>query len=284
MKKIISMILALVMVMGLSVTAMAEGDNPASKKSAGTVTITDFSATPAQPGTTNDPTQIPVPATGDVKALNISEFDKDSNNKTNYVVMEWTVDSSLTYAVGETDYQWNVYNTATGDNGATTETKLTNNNETATTGENTTPPKANVGRYDQKGKWTGKATITVTVENWSNVDVYATTKWAPGKVVTGNSNGVTKDIVVSNMPTDVKSRTIARADKNANGELLMQTDTPTKAEIYKAIIDNTKQTYAKNDCYISAGAIANSKDGSQNATIGTLSVTIANVAPTGGGN
>lgn len=277
MKKIISMVLALVMVMGLSVTAMAEGDNPASKEPTGTVTITDFSANPAQPGTTNDPAQIPVPATGNVAKLNIDEFDKNPDNKTNYVVMEWTVDSSLTYTVNATDYQWNVYNTATGDDGATTETKLTND------GAATTSSKANLGRYDEKGTWSGKATITVTVENWSNVDVYATTKWAPGKVTDG-SNGVTKDIVVNNMPTDITSEKIARADKKANGDLLMQTTSVTPVEIYTVTIDNTKTTHAEKDCYISAGAIANSTNGKQNATIGTLSVTIANVAPTAAGN
>lgn len=282
MKKIISMVLALVMVMGLSVTAMADDGNSGTKKT-GTVTITDFSANPAQPGTTGNATQIPVPATGNVTALNIDEFDQRTDNKTNYVVMEWTVDSSLTYTVGATDYQWNVYNTATAEGGATTETKLTNNNDTATTGENTTPPKANLGRYDEKGTWSGQATITVTVENWSNVDVYATTKWAPGKVTDG-SNGVTKDIVVSNMPTDITSEKIARADKKANGDLLMQNTEVQKKTIYTATIDNTKETYAENDCYISAGAIENSADGKQNATIGTLSVTIANVVPTGGGN
>lgn len=276
MKKIISMVLALVMVMGLSVTAMADGGTPASKEPTGTVTITDFSANPAQPGTTNDPAQIPVPATGNVAKLNIDEFDKNPDNKTNYVVMEWTVDSSLTYTVGATDYQWNVYNTATAEGGATTETKLTNNG-TTTTGENS--PKANLGRYDEKGTWSGKATITVTVENWSNVDVYATTVWNSGKV--NVANGVTKDIVVSNMPTDITSEKIARADKKANGDLLMQTNTPTKATIYEVTIDNTKTNHAEKDCYISAGAIANSTSGKQNATIGTLSVTITNAPATG---
>lgn len=279
MKKIISMVLALVMVMGLSVTAMADGGTPASKKPTGTVTITDFSATSPQPGTTGNATQIPVPATGSVKPLDINAFD-NTGNKTNYVVMEWTVDSSLTYTVGATDYQWNVYNIATEEGGATTETKLTNNG-TATTGENTTPPKANLGRYDENGTWSGKATITVTVENWSNVDVYATTKWAPGKVTDG-SNGVTKDIVVSNMPTDITSEKIARADKKANGDLLMQTTSVTPVQIYTATIDNREQTHTQSDCYISAGAIKNSADGKQNATIGTLSVTISNEAPTTG--
>lgn len=278
MKKIISMVLALVMVMGLSVTAMADGGTPASKKPTGTVTITDFSATSPQPGTTGNATQIPVPATGSVKPLDINAFD-NTGNKTNYVVMEWTVDSSLTYTVGATDYQWNVYNTTTAEGGATTETKLTNNGND-TTGEST--PKANLGRYDAKGTWYGQATITVTVENWSNVDVYATTVWNSGKVMTGNSNGVTKDIVVSNMPTNVTSKKIARADKGEGDVLLMQTTSATKAEIYTATIDNTKDTYGEDDCYISAGAIANSGDGKQNATIGTLSVTIANEAPATG--
>lgn len=276
MKKIISLVLALVMVMGLSVTAMAEDGNSGTRKS-DTVTITDFSAEPAQPGTAGKATQIPVPATGNVTALNIDEFDRNPDNKTNYVVMEWTVDSSLTYTVGATDYQWNVYNTTTAESGATTETKLTNNGDTAT-GEST--PKANLGRYDAKGTWSGQATITVTVENWSNVDVYATTKWAPGKVTDG-SNGVTKDIVVSNMPTDVTSEKIARADRDENGDLKMKTTEVAKETIYTAIIDNTKDTYGAGDCYISDGAIANSADGKQNATIGTLSVTIANAPTTG---
>lgn len=241
MKKIISLVLALVMVMGLSVTAMAE-----ELTESGKVTITNK-------------TEIPHTETIEVPAKGIvAPFTKD--NETYYVIMDWSVVSTLTYTVNETDYKWNVYN-------------VTGENETLLTGEKTnTTDKATMGRYDVNGKWSGKATITVNVTNWSNVDITATPVWTPGIKTEDGANGVTKDIKIVGMPT-AGEQTITRADEGINDSNFATTEIKNIAatELFKATIDNETKDAT---CKITDGAIKNTAEG-KNAIIGTLTVTIA---------
>ena len=177
MKKITSLILALVMAMSLTVTALAAPT---------TVIIKEASGTSGK---------IEVPATGHVTAFDASQVDD-----TYYVVMKWEVNSTLTYTLGAKDYKWNVYNTA-GE-------KLTNSTTTPT---DTTP---NTAKYVAEGTWSGDATVKVDVANWSNVPITATPTWADG--VKG-TDGVTKDIVVTameNLPAvDIEA---ASKDKNVD--------------------------------------------------------------------
>ena len=252
MKKIISMVLALVMALGLSVTAMAE-DTSYSKPD-GKVTIVDSSQQHSE--------TIPVPAKG-----NVAEFTKD--NETYYVIMDWSVESTLTYTVNKADYKWNVYN-------------VTGEKETLLTGEKTnTTDKATMGRYDVNGKWSGKATITVNVTNWSNVNITATPEWKNGKeTVAGaeDDNYVSKNIGLKYTPTQTPIP-INRADEavTAAGE---QVRNATSEEVFNLTIDNTP-TAPANANKITSGAIRDTGN-NYNAIIGTLTVTIAKAAPAAG--
>ena len=242
MKKIISMVLALVMVMGLSVTAMAEDGY---SKPDGKVTIVDSSQEHTE--------TIDVPAKGIV-----APFTKE--NETYYVIMDWSVESTLTYTVNKTDYKWNVYN-------------VDNSTETLLTGETPVKDKAaTMGRYDVNGKWSGKATITVNVTNWSNVDITATPVWVDGTKTKDGANGVTKDIKIEGMPTATK-QTIARADNgiDATNFATTQVTDNTATKLFEAKIDNDTEGAT---CKITDGAIKNT-DGGYSAIIGTLTVTIA---------
>lgn len=251
MKKIISMVFALVMVMGLSVTAMAEDTY---SKPDGKVTIVDSSHQHTE--------TIPVPAKGSV-----APFTKD--NETYYVIMDWSVESTLTYTVGKEDYKWNVYN-------------VENDTETRLTGETPVTDKlATMGRYDVNGKWSGKATITVNVTNWSNVNITATPEWKNGEKTEANDasdNGVSENIVLQDKPTQTPT-TINRADEDvtAAGQ---KDSTATSAKVFDLTIDNTP-TASPNANKITSGAIRDTKD-KYSAIIGTLTVTIAKAAPAAG--
>lgn len=244
MKKIISMVLALVMVMGLSVTAMAE-DTSYSKPD-GKVTIVDSSQQHSE--------TIPVPAKG-----NVAEFTKD--NETYYVIMDWSVESTLTYTVNKADYKWNVYN-------------VTGEKETLLTGEKTnTTDKATMGRYDVNGKWSGYANITVNVTNWSNVDITAKATWKDSaKPAEGaTDNGVTKDIRTQGITST--SMDITRADSSITKDnyTTAKAENIQSTELFKVKIDNDTENAP---CKIVDGAIKNT-DGGYSAIIGTLTVTIA---------
>lgn len=246
MKKIISMVLALVMVMGLSVTAMAVEPVETKDEESGKVTvrIQDLA------GGNNYTGKIEVPATGKV-----TPFDASQTEDTYYVVMDWTVQSTLTYTVNATDYKWNVYGTDESGN----DVKLNGTDKT------TSPTKA---RYDVEGKWTGEATITVNVANWSNVDITATPSWESGKK--GIDKNVTKNMVIIGLDK-LSSTTIGSAAKDKTPD----SDAVTVANVTpKSVFNKTITTDTPSDCRITGGAISDTNN-QQSAIIGTLTVTIA---------
>lgn len=253
MKKIISMVLALVMVMGLSVTAMAEEPNKT-----GEVRIIDQTQKPYEE-------TITVPAKGSV-----APFTND--NETYYVIMDWSVESTLTYTVNATDYKWNVYN-------------VKGNTETLLTGKTTVKDKtATMGRYDVNDKWSGTATITVNVTNWSNVDITAKATWKDSEKPTKGTpdNGVTKDIKIAGMPENTE-QTITRADDgiDASNFATTQVTNNTATKLFEAKIDNDTEGAT---CKITDGAIKNT-EGGYSAIIGTLTVKIEKASTTtAGGN
>lgn len=219
MKKITSLILALVMALSLTVTALAAPT---------TVIIKEASGTSGE---------IKVPATGHVTA-----FDASKVTDTYYVVMKWEVNSTLTYTLGEDDYKWNVYNE--------TNEKLTNS---TTTPADTTPATA---KYVAEGAWSGNATVKVGVTNWSNVAITATPTWADGVKGTGS---VTEDIEVAAMK-NLLAKDIEAASKDKGLDDVVTTADVTETSVVDVTIDSSNIT----------GAI-----GDGNATIGTLTVTIA---------
>lgn len=138
MKKITSLILALVMALSLTVTALAADPVP------GKVTITDF-----DDATTRS---IEIPADYENTAT------PEAIPTKYYVYMEWNVASSLKYTVDANSYEWKVYSDEAGENEMTAEQTTAN-----------TQPKS--AGYAINGTWSGKATVSVKVENWSNKDV-----------------------------------------------------------------------------------------------------------------
>lgn len=228
MKKIISMVLALVMVMGLSVTAMAES---------GTVVIKDFSQT--NPNTT----KIQIPA-------KFSETKPTGNSDVttkNYVYMEWSVESTLKYVIDKSSYTWNVYSDPEG-------TNLVSDDN----------PRPRSARYSVKGHWdeSTSATINVTVENWSNRDVWVKYALEGAKAAapdtTGKVTGVTEAFEFQNvtLPTTQKLDTVANVNST---------------ELVTAVNKTTPETITINASNIKFGAI-----NSNVTSIGTLTVTISN--------
>lgn len=245
MKKIICMVLALVMVMGLSVTAMAEGPEE-SIKSSDTVVIKDFSQT--NPNTT----EIQIPA-------KFSETKPTGNSDVttkNYVYMEWSVESTLKYVIDKSSYTWNVYSNAEG-------TNLVSDDN----------PRPHSAGYSVKGHWdkTTSATINVTVENWSNRDVWVKytldgAKAAAPDTTTGKVTGVTEDITFTGVHGLPETATQLVTKANVDSTVLV-------TDVSKSVLKDFKITGAN----IASGAI--NKDVT---SIGTLTVTISNEAPTAG--
>ena len=107
MKKIICMVLALVMVMGLSVTAMAE--EPTSGKI--TITTNGQYSDPTGSDSTGKPGDswnIAVP--GGFTKINPSD---ENTDEVYYVEVEWNVTSTIEYKIGTKGYTWNLYDDAT---------------------------------------------------------------------------------------------------------------------------------------------------------------------------
>lgn len=162
MKKITSLILALVMALSLTVTALA--DEPVIIKgdaaAFGEATKTWSVEVPAGFDGTKAPTQ-----ESDVAA-------------TYYVKIEWSFDgtNSLKYVDDKAHYSWKVLGAGDAD-ATTTETDPTH------------------AGYAVSQQWEGTAKIKVTVTNWSNRAMKADMAFAP--VTTVATSGVTKAIDTS---------------------------------------------------------------------------------------
>lgn len=166
MKKITSLILALVMALSLTVTALA--DEPVIIKG-------DAAAFGAATKTWN----VTVPAGFDGTKAPTKETDVKA---TYYVKIEWGFDgtNSLKYVDDKANYSWKV---------------LDANNADATTSSAAVPTHAG---YEVSQQWQGTAKINVTVTNWSNRAMKADMTFAPvTTVVSGEATGVTKAIDVS---------------------------------------------------------------------------------------
>lgn len=240
MKKIISMVLALVMVMGLSVTAMAEEGTAITKD--GKVVIKDFSQA------SSNTTSIEIPA----KYTTSVESNTDVTAK-NYVYMAWTVQSTLEYVVDSNSYTWNVYSDTKGENLIPD-----------TDPDKTKPLSAG---YSVKGKWKDNtsAIINVTVENWSNRDVWVKYTLDGANVTaadtaTGKVTGVTEAFEFQNVTLPTTQKLTTKADVNSTA-------------LITAVNKATPDAIVINASNIKSGAINSNVD-----SIGTLTVTISNKA------
>lgn len=225
MKKITSLILALVMALSLTVTALAA--DPVEGK----VTITDFSAATTK--------SIEIPADYENTATPATIPTKY------YVYMEWNVASSLKYTVDANSYEWKVYSDETGTSEMTTEQTTAN-----------TQPKS--AGYEINGTWSGTATVSVKVENWSNKDVKVSYKF-DGAAASGD---VTKAFTFNQAAWGLPSaaQTIAtKADHTSTALVTAVNDGGVNFTIQAA--------------EITAGAIKDNV-----TSIGTLTVTVDKVA------
>mgnify|MGYP007089423758 CR=1 FL=1 len=164
MKKITSLILALVMALSLTVTALA--DEPVIIKG-------DAAAFGAATKTWN----VTVPAGFDGTKAPTKEADVTA---TYYVKIEWSFDgtNTLKYVDNKANYSWKVLGAGDADD-TTTETDPTH------------------AGYAVSQQWEGTAKINVTVTNWSNRAMKADMEFVPvTTVVSGETTGVTKAIKV----------------------------------------------------------------------------------------
>lgn len=168
MKKITSLILALVMALSLTVTALAADTSPVIIKG-------DAAAFGAATKSWN----VEVPA--DFDGTNAPKQESDVA-ATYYVKIEWSFDgtNTLKYVDDKAHYSWKV---------------LDANNADATKSSAEVPTHAG---YEVSQQWQGTAKINVTVTNWSNRAMKADMTFAPvTTVVSGEATGVTKAIDVS---------------------------------------------------------------------------------------
>ena len=159
MKKITSLILALVMALSLTTAAFAADPSNYGGAAKGDVKITTITGEDGNPTMKDNTWNIDVWA-GHADST-LSSDDAAAVKANFYVVVNWTVDSNITYQVDKNTYAWAFYKDTTG-------------TETADTTKDTV---LSAGFKADAAKWAGKATVTVNITNWSNRAIKANYAW-----------------------------------------------------------------------------------------------------------
>lgn len=181
MKKITSLILALVMALSLTTAAFATEttisgapkNTEGKYTNSGTVTITTGGTAGEETGAVGDSWKITVPASLESKDAP-SKTDYKTVAANYYVVVNWDVESSIVFKANGDGYSWVV--TDKDDQQAALAQKDIS------------------GAYESANStWAGNATVKVTVTNLSNRVMYADTAFAPETGFTFEEDSVTVD-------------------------------------------------------------------------------------------
>lgn len=266
MKKILSLILALVMIFAMATTAFAEETEETEGATTPTYefTITTSDSENANAAGSKYSWNIDVPA-----ALDEVKPENEENVAANYfVVVEWSIESELVYKIGLDAYSWNIYSGITTDEETGDVTKVKYGEDE----NDTTVDGAGYEIDYSKGIWSGVATITVSVTNWSNRALSATVGFDAAKKDTDVN--VVADIAVADEALTIKVEdeavneiSIPSASSNIN--TIENGAYTTSAGTVEATITIDADTTMDDGSKAMTGGI--NKD---NASIGTVTITL----------
>lgn len=240
MKKIVCLILALVMTCSMATVAFAADEND--KQTVQEDVRKEFTIYTAKEGetasTATNEWKIDVQANENVVAVTNSQV------KANYyVIVEWEVDSTLTYVIDEESYTWNVWA------------------EDGTTAADATNEAGKAGYTSDGGTWVGDASVVVNVTNWSNKAVNAEISFAAS--AKDEDKNITEAITANYTVT-------CGDDKSENAEYTMEIASPAgnaDATVTTAVYDSGVTGTATVAINVTDGAI-----NADNVTIGQVTV------------
>lgn len=241
MKKILSLVLALVMIFAMATTAFA-ADNYTNDAS---FTITTSASDASGAVNSETPYTWNIDVTAGLQADTVTEAEVAANY---YVIVSWDVTSDLVYKIGKDAYSWNVYSNMADKTDAATGNAVGAGYEVD---------------YS-KGYWEGSATVKVTVTNWSNRTVTANIAFDPAEK---NEEGVAENIVMKG--TWISAETLS-LDAASKGVTVADSNLTEYAE--SAV--TTKAAQAESTVTLDASTIEEGGIYEADAVIGTVTVTL----------